>query len=157
MFNMINKRALLLAVIGLALSCSVSLAAQDRGYWQAASTTAASITGDLSISEAKVTINFAHFTIAQIRRLAPAEVAAIFDLDGPLNGTGNLYRMNIPGTKQFLHRNTLCGSDDTQWMVTYAFGRNLQVAFFSGSDVPVMTRDALANSTSLCGTFSYVR
>ena len=42
-------------------------AAQDKGYWRAASNNASAITGDLSISEAKLSINFTSFTIAHIR------------------------------------------------------------------------------------------
>ncbi len=130
--------------------------AQDRGYWRAVSTTAKSITGDVALSEYKVTINFAAFTIAQIRDLKPEEASAAFPASAA-GGSGNLYRMSIPRTKQFLHRNTLCGSEDTQWMTTYAAGKSLQVAFFSGETMPVFTAEALKDSPSLCGTFSYVR
>lgn len=143
--------------IALLFVCSLSLSAQDRGYWNAASTTAKSITGDISIGTNKVTINFSSFPLAPIRTLGPAEVAAAFDADVNAGGNGQLYRFNVPADKRFLHHNTLCGSDDTQWMATYVAGRNLQVAFFSGENPPVLTVDALANSTSLCGTFEYAR
>jgi len=33
----------------------------------------------------------------------------------------------------------------------------LKLAFFSGPNVPEFTLNAIANSTDLCGTFSYVR
>jgi hypothetical protein len=42
-------------------------------------------------------------------------------------------------------------------MVTYAAGRSLQLAFFSGQRPPVFTADALANSTDMCGKFSYMK
>ena len=41
-------------------------------------------------------------------------------------------------------------------MATYVSGNTLQVAFFSGSAAPVFTMDALAHSTDLCGTYTYV-
>ena len=130
---------------------------QERGYWQAASNTAASITGDLSISEAKITINYKAFPLASIRSLKPAEVSAVFDADANSAGPGTLYRLKIPAEQRFLHKNTLCGAQDTQWMAAYVVGKSLQVAFFSGEDAPEFTFDAIAHSSNLCGTFSYVR
>jgi hypothetical protein len=131
--------------------------AQDKGNWRAASSTAKSITGDVGLSEEKVAINFSMFTIARIRGLQAAEASALFDADSSGEGSGSLYRLNIPATKTFLHHNTLCGSEDTQWMATYAVGRSLQLAFFSGMKPPVLTLEALANSSDACGTYSYVR
>lgn len=151
------KRRTLLLALGVLLACSLSSAAQDKGNWRAASSNAQAITGDIALSDAKITINFTGFTIAQIRKLAPSEAGAVFDVDSSARGGGNLYRMNVSASKRFLHHNTLCGTDETQWMATYAEGRSLQVAFFSGDDMPVLTPDALAHSTDVCGTFSYVR
>jgi hypothetical protein len=141
----------------LILCCSLSAVAQDKGYWRAISTNADAITGDLSISESKLSINMTSFPIAQIRPLKLAEAGALFDADPGEGGSGYLYRLNVPAAKRFLHRNTLCGSDDTQWMATYVHERALRVAFFSGTDMPVITPDALANSTDVCGTFTYSR
>jgi hypothetical protein len=42
-------------------------------------------------------------------------------------------------------------------MATYVAGRSLQLAFFSGDKVPVLTLEALSDSSDLCGTFAYVR
>jgi hypothetical protein len=56
-----------------------------------------------------------------------------------------------------LHKNTLCGSENTQWLATYSTGRALQLAFFSTSQMPVFTADALSNSSNLCGVFGYSR
>jgi hypothetical protein len=143
------------AIAGLLLICA-SLAAQEKGYWRAASSNANSITGDIELSETKLSINFTPFVIAQIRKLEPSETSAVFASEGAGSG-GNLYRLNIPANRRFLHHNTLCGSDDTQWMVTSVADRTLHVAFFSGPDTPVFTPEALNNSTDLCGTFTYVR
>jgi hypothetical protein len=141
----------------LALACSLPSNAQDKGYWRAASTTANSITGDIAVSDTKVTINFAVFPLVQARRLNPGEVSAAFDADVNAGGTGALYRLTVPAARRFLHHNTLCGTEETQWMATYVSERTLQVAFFSGSESPVFTLDALRNSTDLCGNFTYAR
>jgi hypothetical protein len=151
------KRETLLRVAGLVLVCCLTAAAQDQGYWRAASSTAKSITGDVALSEERISINLVSFTIARIRGLEKAEAGALFVPDGTATGSGGLYRLIVPGEKKFLHKNSLCGSDDTQWMVTYVSGRSLQLAFFSGAKPPVFTSDALANSTDLCGKFGYVR
>jgi hypothetical protein len=145
------------AVLGLLMASCLAATAQEKGYWRAASTTAVSITGDISISDAKVTINFASFPLAQIRKLEAAEIGAVFDADVNASGSANLYRLNIPGSQRFLRHNTLCGTEDVQWMVTYVLEKDLRVALFSGSSQPVLQFDALRNSTSLCGTFSYAR
>jgi hypothetical protein len=42
-------------------------------------------------------------------------------------------------------------------MATYAAGNHLHLAFFSGEKMPVLKPEAIANSTDLCGTFSYAR
>jgi hypothetical protein len=152
-------RRILWAVAVTMLACSLSAVAQERGIWRAASSTAQSITGDVALSEDKLSINFSGFTIAQIRALEPGELGAVFQAEGGGGavGSGNLYRLSIPGDKKFLHKNTLCGSEETQWMATYVAGHSLHLAFFSGQKMPVFTPDAIANTTDLCGTFSYVR
>lgn len=143
--------------MALMLIGALSATAQEMGYWRAESKTAKSITGDVAISPAILTINFYGFNIVRARDLGPAEVSSIFDADSNGNEKARLYGLNIPATKKFLHKNTLCGSDDTRWMVAYADGNSLQLAFFSGEKPPVFTVDAISNSTSLCGTYSYVR
>lgn len=149
-------RAVLLATVALTLSFAVSALAQESGPWRASSSNSRAITGDIVFSPTRVDINFTPFTIAQIRSITTNEVRALFNPDNPTGG-GNLFRVSIPSDKKFLHHNTLCGSDDTQWIVTYAQGRDLQVAFFSGATPPKLTFDALNDSPTLCGVFSYVR
>jgi hypothetical protein len=125
-------RLLPLAAFAILAAFVTSAPAQEAGPWRASSTTAKSITGDIFFSPLKITINFT-------------------------TGGGNIFRVDIPADKRFLHKNTLCGSSDTQWIVTYAQGHDLQVAFFSGATPPVLTFDALNNAPSLCGVFSYIR
>jgi hypothetical protein len=154
---LIGKTAILTAI--LVLACAVQCAAQgqEKGYWRAASNTAASITGDIAFSDLKVSIDFKSFPLAPVRSLQPPEVASVFDADATTANPGKLYRLNIAALTRFLRHNTLCGSEDTQWMATYLTGKTLQVAFFSGDEPPVFTMDAMTNSSRLCGTFSYVR
>ena len=149
-----------LRCFGLALlitAGSLSAPAQDAGYWRAMSSAAKTITGDIVISGPRLTINFSNFTIAEIRALKADEAAAAFDADSTVPGYGNLYRLDIPASKKFQHHNTICGSDDTQWMATWNSGNDLHVAFFSGSKMPILTMDALANASNLCGNFTYQR
>jgi hypothetical protein len=141
----------------LCLLWSVAGSAQDKGYWRAESKNANQITGDLAISETKLTINFLSYSLAPIRKLTPTEAGAAFDIDVDAPGGGSLYRLSIPGDKRFLHHNTLCGSEETQWMATYVQDRTLHLALFSGSNMPVLTGEALSSSNDVCGIFGYQR
>ena len=144
-------------LLAFAVACAASAAAQDRGSWMAASKNAASITGSINIREAKLTINFLTLPIAYTRSLQPAEVAAVFDADANSAGNGVLYRLKIPAAQRFLNKNTLCGSEQTQWMATWVSGKTLSVAFFSGDDIPVFSFEAINKSTDMCGIFFYSR
>jgi hypothetical protein len=141
----------------LALGVASCAFAQDKGAWRAASTTAESITGDVSFGNEKITIDFATFPIAQIRPLKASEAIPLFSADANAVGNGNVYRVSIPAAQKFQHKNTLCGADQTEWIVSYVSGRTLQLAFFSGKKIPEISAEALATSTSLCGTFTYSR
>ena len=147
----------MLVLAGVVCSAVRVSAQEDRGFWRAASTNAFAITGDITIAEAKVTLSFATFPLAQIRRLKPVEVSAVFDADVSAGIEGTLYRLRIPGAQYIVRKNTLCGGEDTQWMATYTTGHTLRVAFFSGDDMPVFTFDAMQNTTALCGKFTYGR
>jgi hypothetical protein len=146
-------------LLALVLACAAGARAQQqaKGDWRAASRTAAGITGDISFSTSKISINFVSYPISPVRLLKPAEVAAAFDEAIDTAGNGQLYRINIPAARRFLKHNTLCGTQDTQWMATYVANGALDVAYFSGDDPPLMTFEALQSSTDLCGTFTYVR
>ena len=104
-----------------------------------------------------MTIDFIAYPLAPIRALKPVEVSAVFDADVNAGINGTLYRLRVPARQRFEHKNTLCGDEDTQWMATYVTGKTLEVAFFSGDDMPVFTFDAISKSTTLCGTFAYSR
>ena len=134
-----------------------SACAQEVGRWKAASKTAQAITGDIELSKQKLSINFASYPIAAIRELSAAELSGTFNADDVSGASGSLYRLSVPGAQKFLHKNSLCGGEDTEWMVTFSSGKTLQVAFFSGAKMPVLTAEAMTNTTELCGTYSYVR
>lgn len=151
------KRCLFAGASALLFIFIASVQAQDKGYWRAASNNAKAITGDFTLSDSRLTLNFTSFTVAHIRALNSAEVAALFDEDANAGFNGALYRLMIPADKRFLHKNTLCGTSDTQWMATFVTGKNLKVAFFSGENVPVFALDSLANSMDVCGSFTYAR
>lgn len=150
------SRLLSAITLTIILAFTLSSAAQEDGPWRATSTNARTITGDVAFSPLKISINFTTFTIAQIRSLKTEEVLALFNPDITTGG-GNVFRVDIPADKRFLHHNTLCGSESTQWIITYAQGRSLQIALFSGATPPVLTVDAVNNAPNLCGIFSYVR
>ncbi len=142
-------------LVSLSVLLPVPLTGQEKGQWRSASKTASSITGDISFTDQKIYINYTAFTIAQIRALSEAESTALFDT--PTQGTGNLFRTLVPAGKRFLHKNSLCAGEDTQWVATWVSGHTLLLAFFSGTEMPVLSAEALANSTTLCGTYTYVR
>ena len=143
--------------LALLLIFSGSAIAQEQGAWRPASKTAESITGDIVFGGYKMSINFFSTTVAQIRPLKPDEVLAAFDGADPSAGAGHLYRLSIPAEKRFVHKNTLCGSDETQWMATFVAGKTLRIALFSNAAPPVLTLEALNGNPNLCGTFSYTR
>ena len=150
----VMKRPLVSAV----LLFTLALPAQEKGAWRAASKTARSVTGDIILSPERISINFINVTIAKIRSIKPEEAPAAFSDGTPSpGGSGNLYRLSIAGNKRFAGKNTLCGAEDTQWMITYVSGKTLQLAFYSGDTMPVLTPEAIATATNLCGTYTYVR
>jgi hypothetical protein len=144
-------------VLGCVLPCCMWAVAQEAGPWRAVNTPAETITGDVAFAETRMAINFSSFPIVRVRALEPGEVSAVFDVDSTAGGRGNLYRLSIPAAKKFLHKNSICGSEDTQWVAAFVAGRNLHLAFFSGDKMPVFKPEVIANSTDLCGTFLYGR
>lgn len=135
--------------------CPLSLAAQEKGQWSAKSSNAKTITGDLVIYENRISIGTLGFPLAQIRELKPEELSAAFDADA--GGAGHLFRLGIAGHQHFLNKNTLCGTEDVEWMASYVQGKALHLAFFSNPKPPVLTFEALNNSPDVCGAFIYAR
>lgn len=151
-------KVFLFAAFVLAFSIPAMAQNQDKGMWYSASPSSNTVTGDIVIKDGKITINLRSYPLATIRALTPAELSAVFDADQSAAPVGNLYRLSIPASTRFVHRNTLCGSEDTQWMATYVSGKSLQVAFFSGQTIPTLTFEAISGgSANLCGTYTYTR
>jgi hypothetical protein len=145
------------AIAGCMLASYASLIAQEAGYWRAGSSSAKSVTGDVAFADARISIYFSSFAVVLARDLAPGEVSSVFDVDSNSGAKGHLYKISIPAARKFMHKNTLCGAEDTQWMVTYVEGNSLNLAFFSGEKPPTFTLDAISNSPNLCGSYTYVR
>jgi hypothetical protein len=151
------KRTPVRASACLLLIFCLTAAAQELGYWRAASNTARAITGDITLSEEKIGINFLAFPMVRVRALSDSELSAAFDADQGATGSGSLYKIDISGSRKFLHKNTLCGNEDAEWMATYVSGRSLRLAFFSSQKPPLLTIEGRTNATDLCGTYSYVK
>lgn len=147
-----------LVALALGLGAGCTQAQQmEKGTWRAANQTAKAITGDVAFAGERFGINFLSFPVAQIRTVPAEELKAVFNLDEAPPAAGNLYRLLVPGSTKFMHKNTLCGAEDTQWMVTYVERKTLRIAFFSGEKIPTLTPEAMATGTDLCGTFGFVR
>jgi hypothetical protein len=144
----------LLSAIFLTL-IPLALPAQEKGQWGAKSSNAKTITGDIVIYENKISINALAYPLSQIRELKPEELSAAFDADP--GGAGHLYRLGIAAKQHFLNKNTLCGTEDVEWMATYVQGKTLHIVFFSNPKPPVLTFESLNNSPDLCGAFIYAR
>ena len=100
-------------LVGLCLAAPVR-AQEDRGLWRSASKEALVMTGDITIGEAKVTLNFVTFPLAQIRRLKPVEVSAVFDADVNAGIEGTLYRLRIPGAQRIAAARIPCAAARTR-------------------------------------------
>lgn len=131
--------------------------ARDLGYWRTAGSMASTVTGDIVIRRSQFTIDYITFPLAPIRALKPQEVSAAFGVVAQPGISGMLYRLRVPATQRFQHKNTLCGDEEAQWMATYARAKKLEVAFFSGDRMPVFTFEAMQESQARCGVFRYKR
>ena len=146
----------LLCAATAVLLCA-SAVAQDNAYWKATSNTARSVTGDIILSGERLSIYYQPFTIADLRELTPDEITAAFNFDTPDGVRGKLYRLSIAADRKFLHKNTICGDEETQYMATAVQGKTMQVAFFSGSKMPSLKAEDMAKATNMCGTYTYSR
>lgn len=163
--TVLNMRSLRRTAVRTALALSPALLIavavpaqqQEEGLWRASSQTARAITGDVAFAPNRLTMNFLAFPISRIRALGNEEIDAAFSPDPGAQGNGSLFRLNIPSSQKFLHKNTICGSDDATWLATFLSGRTLALKFFSGQKPPDLSPEALANSSDLCGTYIYSR
>jgi hypothetical protein len=129
----------------------------DTGKWTAASTTAMSITGDITITP--TSISFAHktFKIRLVREIDKAhldDAGRIADA-GDSPPSARLYRIQIPRTTILLNENTMCGPNDAKWMLAVYEKKAISLAFFSGETEPNLDYQSVAVSHDLCGTYGY--
>lgn len=157
MLMAMKRLCMVAASVVLAMSSAAQGKSPDNGYWKAVSKTAQSITGDVVLSGERMTIYFQPFTIADLRELTAEEIAGAFNFDSADGVRGKLYRLSIPADRHFLHKNTMCGNEETQYMATAVQGKTMQIAFFSGAKMPSMRPEDLNNSTAVCGTFTYAK
>ena len=116
-----------------------------------------SITGDIALTPGKLLMAHRAFPLKQARAIEPAHLA---DVGKIVNATGDvqsaaLYKTMVPRRTALLKANIICGSKDAEWMLAVFEKNELAVAFFAGAKEPDLAPNAVANSTDLCGTFSY--
>ena len=145
------------AFLLLVLGASGASAGERMKTWYALSANAIAVTNNIDLSESKLSIGFVYYTLNRNHDLKPTEASAVFDIDPAEPGSGALYRTFIPAGTRFQRNNTLCGGEDVQWMAKWATAQELKVAFFSSSEPPVLTFDAVSRSQDLCGVYTYKR
>jgi hypothetical protein len=134
----------------LAVSCPWAAAAGE--HWEAVSTTAMSITGDVTFSPDRIT-----FGNGKSLPLAAAGTAPNFDWSG--KKTTTLFKVTAPDDPVLLHGNRLCGGKGPQPVTFIAVwkpdlvGSDVDprgMAAFSGS-----ARPTVAGGSGFCGTYNY--
>ena len=152
---LVSKSIALAGVFLLACSCAVpgSYAADVAEKWQAASTTATSVTGNVTFTPSKI-----QFQNGQSLPLALAGHAADFKSMGDkVNAT--VYRVTAPADLKLKGGNHLCGNGSHTLPVTYivvwipeAVGDKppRSMAAFSGKDQPKAD-----DSPDSCGVYNY--
>jgi hypothetical protein len=125
--------------------------------WSATSTTAMSITGDVAISPADLTMADADYPLTHVATVPAQQRAAIGQFIAvPEPSAADLYRIKIPAARKLHNGNTLCGGDEVTWLLAVSgSGPTMALAFFSGTAQPSLNANALSNNTALCGTFTY--
>jgi hypothetical protein len=125
--------------------------------WSAMSTTAMSITGDVTLSPTDLTMAGTGYPLTHVATVPAQQRAGIGQFIAVTEPAAvDLYRIKIPGARKLRNGNTLCGGNDVAWLlVVSGSGPTLALAFFSGAAQPPLDPNALSNSTALCGTFTY--
>lgn len=130
------------------------LAEQPAAHWEAASTTASAITGDVTFTETRII-----FAGGQSLPLTAAGSVPKFTASDQL-GAAVIYKVTKPANLVLTAGNPLCGSAARPASATYIviwhtkpIGADVDptsMAVFSGSAVPHSDSD-----TDLCGIFNY--
>lgn len=153
-----KMRVLALFILTFTLFGSVAASAgEKKTYWTAASSNAITITNDVELSASALSIGYINFPINKAKEVSLTEAMAAFDVDTTAPGAGVLYHVNIAASTRFQRNNSLCGGEDALWMLAWTTKHSLKLAFFSGSDQPQLSFEAVSKSQDLCGVFSYTR
>lgn len=130
------RRAL---VIPFLLASAVAGHADD---YVAVSTTAMSITGDISFDDSAIT--FANGATLGFSNL----VADHFEVDGQ-DLPASVYRIAEPADPELENGNRLCGNGDVTYLANWANGDTGSIiAVFTGEDEPT-------SSAEMCASYSY--
>jgi hypothetical protein len=127
--------------------------------WVAASTTALSITGDVTLTPHKIVMSHKEFPLTPAREIDKQrlyDVGQILDY-GQAPPSARLYKTRISGRSHLVNGNTICGpNEDARWVLVVESNDNLSLAFFSGESEPNLDYHVVRVSYYLCGTYSYI-
>lgn len=120
--------------------------AQQGVRWQASSTTAISITGNITLQETRVT--FANGKSLQLERIEAR--SGRWSPMGGASEDGTIYKVNPPADPVLRNRNTFCGSPVTHIVLTYPSRSELTMYVYALSAPPK------GNGTDeLCASYYY--
>jgi hypothetical protein len=126
--------------------------------WTALSTAAMGITGDVKTTDSTMAIGTKRLTLNLIHTLGNEDIrnaAKLFSLKPDERVFGGLYSTHFAATTKLQSGNTLCGKSSVSWVLEVRDGKDLYVAYFSGTDEPNLAPEVLNNSRDLCGAFWY--
>ncbi|MFN7012089.1 MAG: hypothetical protein ACK4PN_18895 [Allorhizobium sp.] len=110
--------------------------------YAALSTTASSITGDISFDDFEMVFeNGAKIEFDEL-------IADHFTVDGK-NVPASVYSVKPPGNPELLNGNRLCGESPVTYLASWLDGDVTMVAVFE-------TQDAPASNDSMCALYTYV-
>ena len=135
-------KQILSAVFGLLVaSAAPALAEGDR--YRAFSTTAESITGDISMDDFSIT--FANGEELKFSAL----LGDHFIVDGQ-RVNASVYSVETPSDPELENGNRLCGAGDVSYLATWSGGEGLTVvAVFTGDEPP-------ESSDEMCASYTYM-
>lgn len=128
-------------VFSVVAACGFGSSALADNY-KAASTTAMSITGDISMDDFSM-------VFANGESLDFAELIADHLMVDGRQVPGSVYSVETPGDPELENGNRLCGNGDVTYVATWSGGQGMtMVAVFTGSEPP-------ASDEQMCGSYLY--
>jgi uncharacterized RDD family membrane protein YckC len=131
--------------------------------WMPHSDSATWVTGPILMSTTGISIKNIIYPLTLTRPLKGNELesaAQIFHLQSSQDDEGWLFRANISSATRLINDNTLCGTDDAQWLIAVvtpdgpSTTRELHLMFFSGDSEPAI-QPGLEKSSKECSSFVY--